>query len=203
MEIHPFHFDNNNYDIMIYESLACLAEEMNTFFRTKLKIREDKVIISSIVNQDGSVAVQGENKILITLVNLVRDSNFKKDGFTMAAVAGNSARPISVQLYFLISCYFSGNNYPEALRFLSFVIGFLQEKNVFTHTNTPGLDEGIEKLIFEMESFEADRLNNIWSTLGAKYMPSVLYKARMIIYDANKVSEYRPLISSISADNLQ
>lgn len=182
---------------MIYNCLNCLAEEMNLYFRSKLKIREDKVIVSAIVNQNGSMAVQDENKVLITLVNVIRDTNMKRDLSARTLAGANSPKPICIQLYIMISCYFSGNNYPEALRFLSFVIGFLQEKNVFDHSNTPRLDEGMDKLIFEMESVAVDQLSNIWSVLGAKYMPSVLYKVRMILYDSNHVSEYRPLISGI------
>lgn len=188
---------------MIYACLNCLAEEMNLFFRSKLKIHEDKVIVSAIVNQDGSIAIQGENKVLITLVNIIRDTHMKRDLSAGTAFSANSARPVYIQLYLMVSCYFTGNNYPEALRFLSFVIGFLQEKNVFDHTNTPRLDEGLDKLVFEMESFEPERLSNIWSTLGAKYMPSVLYKVRIIPYDSNKVSEYRPVISGIDQNNPQ
>lgn len=186
---------------MIYACLNCLAEEMNLFFRSKLKIHEDKVIVSAIVNQDGSIAVQGENKVLITLVNIIRDTNMKRDLSGGNSVSANTPRPICIQLYIMVSCYFSGSNYPEALRFLSFVIGFLQEKNVFDHTNTPKLDENLDKLVFEMESFEPDRLSNIWSVLGAKYMPSVLYKVRMIMFDSNKVSEYRPVISGVDQHN--
>lgn len=188
---------------MIYECLNCLAEEMNAFFKSKLKIHEDKVIVSAIVNQNGSIAVQGENKVLITLVNIIRDTNMKREGLSGAGLSLNTAKPICIQLYLMVSCYFSDANYPEALRFLSFIIGFLQEKNVFDHTNTPRMDKDLEKLIFEMESVEPERLNNIWSILGAKYMPSVLYKVRMIIYDSNKVSEYRPVVTGIAQNNFQ
>lgn len=183
---------------MIYESLSCLAEEMNIFFRSKLKITEDKVIVSSIVNQDGSVAIQGENKVVITLVNMTKDMGIKREYGINAGVVGNAAKPVCLQLSILLSCYFTANNYAEALRFLSFVISFLQTKNVFDHSNTPQLDDAIDKLVFEMESYEPDRLNNIWGTLGAKYMPSVLYRARMIILDATVVREYRPVVTGIS-----
>lgn len=188
---------------MIYACLNCLAEEMNAFFKSKLKIHDDRVIVSAIVNQNGSIAVRGENKVLITLVNIVRDTNLKRESLTGSGLSTNTPRPICIQLYLMISCYFSDTNYAEALRFLSFVIGFLQEKNVFDHINTPGMDKDLEKLIFEMESIETARLSNIWSALGAKYMPSVLYKVRMIIYDSNKVSEYRPVVTGIAEDNFQ
>jgi hypothetical protein len=183
---------------MIYESLTCLAEEMNIFFKSKLKISEDKVIVSAIVNQDGSIAIQGENKVLITLVNMTKEIGIKRE--SSISNTTNANKPICLNLSILLSCYFTAGNYAEALRFLSFVISFLQTRNVFDHSNTPRLDNAIEKLVFEMESYEADRLSNIWTTLGAKYMPSVLYKARMIVLDATQVREYRPAVTGIAAD---
>ena len=184
---------------MIYESLSCLAEEMNIFFRSKLKITEDKVIVSAIVSQDGSVAIQGENKVVISLVNMMKDTTVKREVSAGASVTGSGPRPICLQLSVLISCYFTANNYAESLRFLSFVISFLQTKNVFDHSNTPQLDDAIDKLVFEMESYEPDRLNNIWAILGAKYMPSVLYRTRMVVLDASVVREYRPAVTGISS----
>ena len=84
----------------------------------------------------------------------------------------------------LFSAYFKPGNYTEALRFLSFVIAYFQYKNVFTRANTPQLDAGIDKLIFEMANISPEQLNNIWASLGAKYMPSVVYKMRMVTIDS-------------------
>ncbi len=179
---------------MIYEALTCLTEEINEYFRNKLKVSDERVILSAIVNQDGSVAIQGENKVVLTLINI------EKEAFTKSSAAGrfqgNASPPASVNLHILFAAYFSGSNYSEALRFISFVISFLQEKNVFTSSNTPRLDSDIEKLSVEMESVSSEKLNNIWATLGAKYMPSVLYKVRMLTYDGSKIREYRPQVMS-------
>ncbi len=59
----------------------------------------------------------------------------------------------------------------------------------------------IEKLVFEMASITPEQLNNIWGSLGAKYMPSVVYKVRMLTFDNNIVREYRPLITGVENDN--
>lgn len=183
---------------MIYESLNCIVDELNEYFRSKLRINEDKVVLSGIINQDGTVAIQGENKVLVTLVNLEKEPSVKSNaGAGGARTFANTAPSMSLNLYVLFSSYFTGTNYPESLRFLSFVIAFLQEKNVFSLANTPRLDNGIDKLTFEMESLTAERLNNLWATMGAKYMPSVLYKIRMITFDSSMIREYRPAVSGI------
>ncbi|TDO25669.1 DUF4255 domain-containing protein [Sediminibacterium goheungense] len=183
---------------MIYESLNCVAEELNEYFRSKLRISEDKVVLSGIVNQDGTIAIQGENKVLITLINTEKEPSVKSNASAGGArTFANTSSAMSVNLYVLFSSYFTGANYPEALRFLSFVIAFLQEKNVFSLANTPRLDPSIEKLTFEMESLSSEKLNNVWATLGAKYMPSVVYKIRMLTFDSSVIREYRPAVAGV------
>lgn len=176
---------------MIYEALSCLTDEINVYFRSKLKINEDKAILSGILSADGTLAIREENKVIITLVNVEKET---------AAGNGsvpNTALPLYINLYVLFAAYFSAGNYPESLRFLSFVMGYLQQKSVFNRSNTPQLNSQIVKLMFEMENLSTERMNNIWATLGAKYMPSVLYKMRMLTIDGSTVREYRPVIEGI------
>lgn len=184
---------------MIYESLFCVAKEMNEFMRAQLRINEDKVLISGIVNQDGSVAVQGENKVLLTLLNIEKETYGKNNMLPaqISKVSGAAVNALNINLLIMFSAYFNGNNYAEALRFVAFVISFLQQKNVFTSQNTPGLDAGIEKLVFEIENLSTERLNNTWATIGAKYMPSVYYKMRMVTFSGFAITELRPVIGEL------
>ena len=62
-------------------------------------------------------------------------------------------------------------------------VGFFQAKNVFTNDNTPALaaeDPNIKKLILEFYSYSFEQMYNFWSVLGTKYLPSVLYKVRLL-----------------------
>lgn len=182
---------------MIYESLSCLVDEMNEHFRSRLKVNEQKVVLSSLVNQDGTVAIQGENKLVVTLINIEKEPvrGFSQKG---GGIITNSSPPVNVNLNILFSAFFSQGNYPEALRFISFIIGYFVQKPVFTHANTPALDTRIDKLSFEMLDLNTDTLSNLWSSLGAKYMPSVVYKMRMLTFDDTFVREFRPEISSVA-----
>lgn len=187
---------------MIYQALLCLAEDLNDYFKIKLHIKEEKFILSGIMNLDGSVAIDGENKMIITLVNVEKESTVSgSNNIAHNRPVANAPQPVYINLYVLFSAYFKQNNYTEALRFLTYTIEFLQGKNVFTHSNTPSLDKGIEKISFELENTGAERLNNLWATIGAKYMPSVLYKVRMLTIDSSMRKEYRPAISTTDAGN--
>ena len=182
---------------MIYESLSCVTDEINEYFRSKLKIYEQKIVLSALVNQDGTIAIQGENKIVVTLVNIEKETS-KSMAQKGAMTLTNSSPVLNMNLYVLFSAYFSNNNYTEALRFLSFIIGYFQVKSVFNRANTPLLDDKIDKLTFEIVDLSTDAVSNMWSALGAKYMPSVLYKVRMLTFNEAVVREFRPLISNVS-----
>ncbi|MBS1528947.1 MAG: DUF4255 domain-containing protein, partial [Bacteroidetes bacterium] len=161
---------------MIYEALSCLVDDMNEYFRNRLRINEDKVALSAIVNQDGTVAIQGENKVAVSIVNVEKEITGKSNASpVIGGTIANKSSSMNINLYILFSAYFSSRNYPEALRFLSFVIAYFQYKNVFTSANTAKLDPGIDKLVFEVATISPEQLNNIWASLGAKYMPSIIY----------------------------
>jgi hypothetical protein len=179
---------------MIYESLACLAEELNEYFRARLKIPEDKVLLCPIVNQDGTIALPGENKIALTLINIEKEPAANKSILT-------NVPNVSINLQIMFIVYFSSSNYSEGLKFLSLIISYMQQKPVFTRANAPGLHESIDKLSVEMETYGSERLNNLWATIGAKYMPSVLYRVRMLTYNAEVSREYRPVIKGIATES--
>ena len=84
---------------------------------------------------------------------------------------------------------FSSNldDYKEALKRISQVVAFFHSHPVFTPENAPGLDQNIEKLIMELDSINFEQLYNLWSAFGGDYLPSVLYKLRMVtIFDEPK-----------------
>lgn len=184
---------------MIFEALSFLCDEINEYFRNKLRVKEDKVVLSSIVDAKGDIAVEGSNKLILTLINIEQERN-SQSGFGQHA-AGSGPGPLQVNLYVMFSAYFNKGNYGESLKYISFILAFFQQKNVFNSQNSPALDKGLDKLILELQVLSQDQLNNIWASLGAKYMPCVVYKIRMLNIDESIVREYRPEISKIESNS--
>jgi hypothetical protein len=182
---------------MIYEALTCITEELNEYFRNKLSISEEKIVLSGLMNMDGTIAVPGENKIVVTLVNLEKEAVHRMATKGVGSILGNQNTPLQMNAYVLFSAYFSNSNYAESLRFISFIIAYFQNKNVFTSSNTPNMDLRLEKLSLEICDLSTDSLSNMWSSLGAKYMPSVLYKIRMLTFDESTITEFRPRVSKM------
>jgi hypothetical protein len=95
----------------------------------------------------------------------------------------------------MFAANFSGSNYPEALKFLSSTVAFFQGRPLFNHQNTPELDRRIDKLTLEIENLSVSDLSNLWGMLSGKYLPSVLYRMRMVNIDANQLTAQIPRVA--------
>ena len=103
--------------------------------------------------------------------------------------------PIYVNLYLMFASYFSGSNYQEGLKFISNTIHYLQGQSVFDQHNSPQLDPNINKLVMDIHNLDITDLSNLWGVLSGKYLPSVLYKVRMVTVDTNAVKDQVPAIT--------
>ena len=52
----------------------------------------------------------------------------------------------------------------------------------------------------EIVNLDIQQLNNVWGNFGGKYLPSVLYKARMFTLQEGWVVEQVPPISAIEVE---
>jgi hypothetical protein len=113
---------------MIHNLLPTVAAELNDYFKSKYDLDEDRVVISNLMNQDGSVAVEGANKVVCYLANIEEETTLKatKGTAVFSGGFGSSGGDIHVNLTVMFSSFFTGKNYVEALKFLSGVIYFFQ-----------------------------------------------------------------------------
>ena len=99
----------------------------------------------------------------------------------------------------MFSAYFPNFNYVEALRYISLVIEFFQNNNIFEDANTPGLPENGNKIYSELLNISLDEINKLWGNIGANYVPSVSYKLKSILFDGEMISEDVPRILGLSS----
>ena len=131
-------------------------------------------------------AVNNNADIIVSLINVEENRvsrdprNYIKSGTELLL----KNPPVHLYLTLLFTATRSGDAYGPALQNLQRVIQFFQGKYVFDHSNTQGMDAGIEKLILEMVSINLEQLNHLWSILGGRYQPSVVYKMRMVTIDS-------------------
>jgi hypothetical protein len=184
---------------MIHNLLPTVGAELNNYFKSRFDIEEDRLVLSNLISQDGSVAIEGNNKVVCTLVNVQEETTLKASYGTSSIGGGFAAGggDIHVNLTIMFSAYFTGKNYAEALKFLSGVIYFFQGKPVFTNSNTPGLSSNVEKACFDITTLSYHDLNSVFSMMGAKYMPTVIYKVRMLTFSSDNIEDTIPSISGL------
>lgn len=185
---------------MLQNVLPVIVEELNAFLKRRFQEREAKVILSDLVKQDGSIPSNGTNKIICSLVNLEQERVNLTFGHQNAAKVNP---PVNLNLYVLFAAYFPDTVYEESLKFLSTVIGFFQGKQVFTPQNTPGMSPNVQKIAVEIVNLSFHENSNLWATLGAKYMPSVLLKMRMVTITEEMILEELPVITTVETPNIQ
>lgn len=176
---------------MIKESLQFLAEELNKYLDLKLSgdVNNPRLVVSNIAlaSQNTVPVPDIKDRAVLTLINVEEEKALKNQSVSPEIPTGVLYKnpPNYLGLNILISI--NRKNYSESLDFLSYVIQFFQYQNVFTQSTHPALNSSIQKLIVELHSMNFEQLNHIWSILGGKHLPSVLYKVRQITLnqDAN------------------
>ncbi|MCF8361007.1 MAG: DUF4255 domain-containing protein [Prolixibacteraceae bacterium] len=169
---------------MINLAVEFIDEIVNEHIKVKFDLNENKLVFSNLVNQDGSLSLKENNKIVASLVSVQEERMNKSSSMKLGQGKFNEQGvfkpPMYINLYILFSVYFEPQLYNEGLKFLSIIISYFQSNNVFTPETYQELDPAIEKLIFEMENMSLQEQNNLWASLGCKYLPSVLFKVRML-----------------------
>ena len=59
---------------MIDVAISHIAAQLNQSLRRNLQVGEDLVVVSNIVEQDGTLAQHVANKLVVSLVNIERDT---------------------------------------------------------------------------------------------------------------------------------
>ena len=170
---------------MIYEALTEIAEALNQHFRLRFGIVEDKLFISNLVNNDGSDAIE-KDSVILYLVNIQEEKLLKNKGNP-----GDNP-PISLSIILLFTTTFTGKRQSEGLKFIQEIIGFFQQDKTMEI-------EG-NRLTFEFFNLEVTSQNSLWSSLGAKYSTSVLYKVGLIHIDESMDAPSFPAISFPNTD---
>ncbi len=171
---------------MIHHVLQVISRDLNAVLKNRLSVNEDVVLLSELMNLDGSVAITSENKVVCTLLNIEQERVNINAPLGGRAVVNPS---VNLNLYVLFSCYYSASNYLEALKALSLTIGFFQGKQVFTQANTPSLGPVVDKIVVEMVNVEMHEMSNFWTAVGSKHLPCTLYKFRMLSISAESILE--------------
>jgi hypothetical protein len=176
---------------MIDKTMNFLVGELNSLLANRFQSNEDLAVLSSLANPDGSLPPAIENKLVLSLINVERDPSANAGCRPVRNVGeglGRVSPPLGLNLLVLVTASFS-SKYGEALKVLSHVMAFFQAKPSFNAQNSAAFPASMEKLSVELVNLSIHEINNVWSILGAKYMPSIAYKVRMLVMQENWITE--------------
>jgi hypothetical protein len=189
---------------MITQALTYISAKINSAFFTP--VGSPRVIAGNISTLNDSGI--SESNVLLSLVNIEEEvllrnpeNYFKRDPSVIYK---------NPPLHFNITIIFgafqpnqndSGANYEGSIAKIQKIIGFFQRQSVFDRTNFPDLPVGIENLVFNLVNLDLEQLHHLWSMLGGKYIPSAVYKMRVVAIDEALESAEAPLITQVVIDD--
>jgi hypothetical protein len=172
------------------------------------------VDLKSIISPGGELNLDDNFHITIMLVGLEEERRegkrpryIEKEDKSIVKLSP----PVELDLSILFVAH--QTNYETALRDLSGVISFFQSNSVFDELRFPSLNSSvvdaatkpwrlIEKLIFNLYSLSFEQQNNLWAMLGSKYIPSVVYKMKMLtVFDTKSREGALPITELNYSEN--
>lgn len=184
---------------MIASALQFTNDVLDQFLRNRFSLEESNVVLNNLIESDGSIPQINQNKIVISLINIERETNKAFYGRNHKLASGNYADITPAERFnldLLISSNF--DDYKETLRFLNAAILFFQVNPLIDSSSFSGIPAGIGKLEFEVEKINYQDMQGLWTSMGAKYVPSVIYKMRLLSLQGNEVRRIMPVINQTS-----
>jgi len=184
---------------MIKDVLDTLKDQLDNYLKSILGSTSSYVEVAHLVDNEGSIA-HFTDKVIITLFAVDEEKVMKSQTFTkqVNGVTTIVNPELRLNLNILVSSIFT--DYESGLNALSQTITFFQGKNVFNHQNTPELPDGIEAVYLDFINQSESEQYDVWTKIGAKYQPSVIYRVRMLTIQADFAQESRVDIESTNVD---
>jgi hypothetical protein len=191
---------------MIYETVDFLARQLQQYFDgfadDKKLNPPAKVLTDNIWALEDAAKSKEDNAVVITMVNIAEEATMKNNP---AYTTGNntvaySNPPVFINLFLLFTAKMQ--LYEQNLRYISHVISYFQGRSLFTTSVFTDLtaDDGNNqdlRITVELQSLTLEQVNYIWSTLGGKQSPFVLYKVRLLRIERDSTRETRGVITDI------
>jgi hypothetical protein len=170
---------------MINNALVFLKGQLNAYLQVGADLEtptDDRVVFLEDNNQ-ATVSFQS-NRVTALLINVEEETALGRPD-RYSAVSGDGQREqvvpeIRLNLYVLFVARFV--KYEDGLGYLSQIIRYFQRHRQFESSVFPDLGEGLNRLVVELVTLPFNEQNEVWSALRTTYLPSVLYRVKMIVF---------------------
>jgi hypothetical protein len=184
----------------IIEKLGTLIDPANNFIE----------ITNIATVNDGDDFLLNKTAIILSIVNIEEDKTLRnlslyKEETNNETTVDRYTHPTK---HLIISLLFSSynkvlTNYLDGIDKLKNVINFFQQNTslYFKNDNTELLtytaflaktdvqQKNYSKITFESVSLSMDQLSQMWTYLGSRYMPSVLFKMRLVTVQTSTIEQ--------------
>ena len=185
---------------MIEKALQFTKTALNQYVKNKFGVEDDIVLINKILDQSGTVPKENQNQIIISLIHVEQETTKQFYNRNHAMNDGNYAKkPLThrYNLFTLITPNF--DDYSEALKFLDASIQFFQNNALIDPSKNGAIPEELGKLEYEFQKGEKYmQMQNLWTALGAKYQPSVIYKLKLVTIASDEIEGFDAGIRQIN-----
>jgi hypothetical protein len=184
---------------MLDLALQFLHRQLDQYFTLRSGSDAVTTLLTRVVDEAGKYAFE-QGHIGMSVVNIEEERSVKEHLPHYAYINGVHVvhQPeLRLNLYVLFTANLKV--YDEALKYLAYVMTFFQSHPSFTSESYPDLDPRIEKLIVELQSLNLEQVNQLWGFLGAKQLPGIVYKVRMIALQDGEPGAVQPPIGTITS----
>ena len=185
---------------MIDAALTYIRDLLNEYFKNKFSISENKVVLSNIIKNDGTAAQNVDGKIVFFLISLDEESTLKHSAGRFSGnengATAYKAPALRLNLQLLFCSNFDSNLYIEGLSYLSSLIRFFHANKIIPLEHLNNSNNNTAKLSFELCKLDYDQLSHLWSAVGGKLMPSVIYKVGMVMFEDEPIRKVIPPIKN-------
>jgi hypothetical protein len=174
---------------MIDKVLGFIVDKLNAALQIQFPSGKPYVAMGRV---GGAESTALENKIILSMANLEQETRTQGNNNPR----GDGPQPLNINLFILVAANF-GDNYAEALKFLSAALLFFHSSPVVTSATSPDFPADIEKLTIEFVNLSLQEVNNLWAVRGSLYLPSFLLKLTPITTAMVNIRDIvRPVIRS-------
>lgn len=182
---------------MLDLALKFIADEVNGYLLQRTASDFGKVLPGYVVDDQGRWSV-AEDHLGLSLVNVEEERTLRDQVPRSVLLEGQLASlPPDLKLNLVVIFTARFQKYDHALRYLSHVLTFFQVHPLFSRETHPGLDARIPRLSMELLAYGPEQLNQLWAYLGGKYLPSSVYRLRLVALRDEAPGDIAPPITDI------
>lgn len=183
---------------MIHLAVAQVVAELNAYFNLRSPgLAQERVVSGALYELNGTPNAKVRDRLVVSLANIEENRVYHSLETYQARADGMNERirpKVRVNVY--VMCVGNFDKYDEALKAISNAISFFQNRNVFIVSGNGAGDAS--RVVFELYSLTFEQQNHLWASLGAKYMPSVVYKAGIVDVRDTQVEAEVPPVEEIN-----